>query len=106
MVKSNGFVKRAGRLSHPDSANSVAGWRKTARSRLRFELAGLAFALQKGFSPEDYARHLWSQGAVGWMTKEAPGAGEYLLKEARAFRTFYPEVSFTMVQEGENEAEL
>ena len=106
MEKSKDFVKETRRLDRPGSADSAEAWRKTARSRLRFELAGLAFALQKGSSPEDYARHLWSKGAAAWMKKEAPGAGEYLLKEARAFRTLYPDVSFTVAKEGETESEL
>ena len=57
-------------------------WRKTAKSRLRFELAGLAFACQRGSGPEDYARHLWNKSSVGWMGKAKPNATEYLLKEA------------------------
>lgn len=81
-------------------------WRRTARSRLHFELAGLAFALQKGFSAEDYAHHLWSQGAIRWMSNPAPSAGEYLLKEAEAFRRFYPDVTFEIVEAGEERAEL
>ncbi len=81
-------------------------WRKTAKSRLLFELAGLAFARQRGFSPEDYARHLWSTGSVRWMGKAKPNAAEYLLKEAQAFREFYPEVSFKVVESGDARAEL
>ncbi|MBI3040517.1 MAG: hypothetical protein HYY80_02500 [Chloroflexi bacterium] len=81
-------------------------WRKTAKSRLRFELAGLAFARQKGFSSEDYARYLWSSGAVGWMGKARPDTREYLRKEAEAFQRFYPEVSFELVEAGDERAEL
>lgn len=87
-----------------DSAREV--WRRTARSRLRLELAGLAFACQHGFRPEDYAHHLWGKGAVGWMKKARPGAAEYLRKEARAFGQFYPAVSFTIVAAGDDRAEL
>ena len=68
-------------------------WRRTARSRLRFELGGLAFGLKMGASPEDYARHLWSTGAREWMRKADATAGEYLLKEAEAFAALCPEVS-------------
>ncbi len=87
-----------------DSAPDV--WRRTAKSRLRFELAGLAFACQKSFRPEEYARHLWDKGAVHWMGKAKPAAAEYLLKEAQAFREFYPDVSFTIVAAGVERAEL
>ena len=92
--------------SDTESAGSAGAWRKTARSRLRFELAGLAFGLRHGFSPEDYARHLWSRGAARWMGQDSPGAGEYLRKEAGAFRSFYPEVSFDVVKSGKEAAEL
>lgn len=81
-------------------------WRKTAKSRLRFELAGLAFACHRGANSEDYARHLWAKGAVRWMGKAKPNATEYLLKETTAFREFYPEVSFEIVESGEARAEL
>ncbi len=87
-----------------DSARD--SWRRTAKSRLRFELGGLAFACRSGFRPEDYARHLWDKGAERWMGKARPGAAEYLLKEARAFREFYPEVSFTIGEMGDEKAEL
>ena len=40
------------------------------------------------------------------MGKTAPSAGEYLLKEADAFRTLYPEVVFDVVKTGEKEARL
>ena len=81
-------------------------WRKTAKSRLRFELAGLAFACHKGFNPEDYARHLWAKGSMRWMGKAKPNAAEYLLKEAKAFREFYPKVSFKVVESGDTRAVL
>ena len=87
------------------NANSDV-WRKTAKSRLRFELAGLAFTRQKGFSSEDYARHLWATGSVRWMGKAKPNAMEYLLKEAEAFQQFYPDVSFKIVEAGDERAEL
>ncbi|MBI4286648.1 MAG: hypothetical protein HY670_12235 [Chloroflexi bacterium] len=81
-------------------------WRRTAQSRLRFELGGLAFACQHGFSPEDYARHLWAKGARGWFGKDAPGAGEYLRREAQAVQEFYPGVSFRVVTDSDDQAEL
>ena len=87
--------------------NSISEtWRKTARSRLRFELSGLSFALQKGFSSEGYAQHLWSKGSKRWIGTTKPTATEYLLKEAESFREFYPEVSFEVVEAGEEKAEL
>lgn len=81
-------------------------WRRASRSRLRFELAGLAFACQKGFRPRDYARHLWGEGAVRWMGKDRPEAAEYLNKEAEAFRRFYPGVAFQVIEAGKERAEL
>ena len=41
-----------------------------------------------------------------WMGKVKPSATEYLLKEAKAFREFYPEVSFEVVESGNAKAEL
>lgn len=87
-----------------DSLRSA--WRRTARSRLQFELAGLAFAREKGFSPEEYAQHLWGKGAVRWMGQAQPAAGEYLLKEVQALRQFYPDVAFTIVEAREERAGL
>lgn len=81
-------------------------WRRTARGRLKFELAGLAFARKAGFTAEDYARHLWSAGAVKWMAQATPTAKEYLLKEAEAFRTLYPEVTFELGKLDDQKAEL
>ncbi len=40
------------------------------------------------------------------MGKAKPNAMEYLLKEAKAFREFYPEVSFEVVESGNARAEL
>ncbi len=68
----------------------VGRWRRAARSRLRVELAGIAFCRQLGLTPEHWARHLWSEGAVTWMGKENPTAAEYLTKEASAFNFLYP----------------
>ena len=81
-------------------------WRRTARGRLKFELAGIAFARKNGRTPEDYARHLWSTGAAKWMGKTDPTASEYLLKEAESFRTLYPAVTFRVTRQSEDEAEL
>lgn len=81
-------------------------WRRTARGRLKFELAGIAFARKHGLTPEDYADHLWSEGAVKWMGKEAPDASEYLQKEAEAFRTLCPEIEFEIIKCGKYWAKL
>lgn len=54
------------------------------------ELAGLAFALQRGATPFEYARYLWGRGAVKWMGKETPSLREYMEKEAEAFTVLYP----------------
>lgn len=88
----------------PDIA--VKFWRRAARGRLRFELGGLAFAIDKGASPEEYARHLWGKGARTWMGKDEPGVAEYLGKEAEAFRCFYPDVDFEVTGAGEESAEI
>jgi len=61
-----------------------------ARSRLRLELQGLAFAISRGAAPEEYARFLWSDGAAKWMGSGSPGADEYLAKEEEAFASFFP----------------
>ena len=71
-------------------------WYRTAWGRLKFELGGLAFARKNGFTSEDYANHLWSTGAVKWMGKATPTAKEYLLKEAEACGTLWPEVTFKL----------
>ncbi|MBI4187588.1 MAG: hypothetical protein HY529_00080, partial [Chloroflexi bacterium] len=81
-------------------------WRHTARSRLKLELAGISFARKHGLTPEDWARHLWSKGALKWMGKTFPTAAEYLLKEAEAFRRLYPEVIFKLGELSDTEAEL
>lgn len=78
-------------------------WRSTAQGRLRFELAGIAFARKSGFTPEDYANHLWSTGAVNWMGKAIPTTREYVLKEAEDFRCFYPDVDFKVTRDGEED---
>lgn len=72
----------------------LSNWRRTARGRLRFELAGIAFAKANGLQPEDWSAQLWSQGARRWMGTDAPPADEYLAREAEAFARLYPEVAF------------
>ena len=81
-------------------------WRRTARGRLGFELAGVAFARKAGFTPEDWAKHLWSSKAMKWMGKSTPTAKEYLLKEVEAFSVLYPEVAFELGKQDDIEAEL
>ncbi len=81
-------------------------WRRTAWSRLKFELSGLGFALKKGATPEEYADYLWSAGAVKWMGKENPSLQEYLDKETEAITTLYPQVTYTIGKITDNEAEL
>jgi hypothetical protein len=70
------------------------------------ELAGVAFARRLGLTPEDWARHLWSDGALAWMRKENPTASEYLLKEAKALQTFFPESHFDIVRDDDDIANL
>ncbi len=89
-----------------ETADVQRQWRRTAWGRLKFELAGLAFARKNGFTPEDYANHLWSTGAVKWIGKALPTTKEYLLKEAEAFGTLYPEVTFELGNLTDKEAEL
>ncbi len=79
-----------------ETDNVQRWWHRTAWGRLKFELAGLAFARKSGVAPEDYANHLWSTGAVKWMGKAIPTTKEYLLKEAETSRTLYPEVTFEL----------
>ncbi len=81
-------------------------WRRTARGRLKFELTGIAFARKMGQTPEDWAEHLWSNGAVKWIGKPDPTVADYFAKEVEAFRTLYPEVVFEVTKEADNEAEL
>jgi hypothetical protein len=77
-----------------DAAAERRAWRRAARGRLRFELAGIAFAKAHGLRPEDWSAQLWSGGAVRWMGADRPGADQYLEREADAFATLYPEVRF------------
>lgn len=65
-------------------------WHWAARSRLRMELDGLALALRRGQTPEDYARELWGRGAVEWMGQGTPTPSQYLRQEARALSVLYP----------------
>ncbi len=76
-------------------AEEARRWRRTARARLRMELAGVAFARCVGGTPEDYARHLWGSGAREWFGEGAATPQAYLRREAEAFRTLYPAVDFT-----------
>jgi hypothetical protein len=71
-------------------------WHRAARSRLRTELSGLAFAVKHGFSPEEYARHLWDRGAVSWMGKKTPTPREYLETEVERAAALFPWVDFQL----------
>ncbi len=81
-------------------------WHRTAWSRLKFELSGLSFALKRGATPEDYANHLWSGGAVKWLGKANPTLQEYLDKETEAISTLYPQVTYTVGKITDKKAEL
>ena len=81
-----------------NSSSTQDAWRRTARSRLRFELAGVAFAKAHGLAPEDWSAQLWSSGAVRWMGRADPSAAEYLEREAEAFATLYPAVQFERLE--------
>ncbi|MEE8414210.1 MAG: hypothetical protein V3R96_06625 [Dehalococcoidales bacterium] len=93
-------------MADKETDSTSVAWRKTARSRLRFELGGLAFARQHGFSSEDYARHFWDRNPSSWMGKEKPEPAEYLRKEAKAFTELYPGVSFKVLETDDDRAEL
>jgi hypothetical protein len=81
-------------------------WHAAARGRLRMELAGLALARKYGRSPEDFARHLWDEGAACWMGQTPPTPAQYLAKEIAAFRSLYPQVEFIVAQGDPRAAEL
>ncbi len=86
--------------------NTTRLWHRTARGHLKFELAGIAFARKSRQTPEDWAQHLWSTGAVKWIGKTDPTAAEYFAKEVEAFGTLYPEVTFELAKVSDEEAEL
>lgn len=81
-------------------------WRQSARLKLKFELAGLSFALKHSFSPREYARHLWSKGAAGWLGKPDPSPEEYVNKEADASRQLLPGVHFEVILVSPREARI
>lgn len=81
-------------------------WQRAACSRLKIELAGLAFARRRGCAPEEYARELWGRGAKGWMGKAHPTPLEYLRKEAEALAILYPWVEADPRQAAFGQAEL
>lgn len=70
------------------------------------ELTGLAFAVKHGFSPEEYARHVWGQGAVLWMGKEDPTPREYLEAEAKRLKVLFPWVDFQLEEYEDGFVEL
>jgi len=88
------------------SAEERRNWRRTARGRLRFELAGIAFARAQGKRPEDWAAHLWSHGAQRWLGDATPAANEYLDHEVEAFGALYPEVRLERAEWTATRAEL
>ncbi len=79
---------------------------RAAKSRLRMELAGLAFAVKTGHSPQEYARFVWGQGAVKWMSKEKPTKKEYLQKEMEAMRVLFPWMKMKLVEISPHRVEL
>ncbi|MBI2857585.1 MAG: hypothetical protein HYX90_00790 [Chloroflexi bacterium] len=78
---------------------------KAAKSRLRMELLGLAFAISRKATPEEYARFVWSTGAVTWMGSAHPGAGEYLDREREAAQSIFPWLKFEEVFHSSVESE-
>lgn len=81
-------------------------WKATANSRLNMELAGLSFALKKGYSPGEYAQHLWSKGAKRWIKKDRPTSGEYVERELEAFSVLFPHVRAKVEKCNDNVAEI
>ncbi|MBI4216974.1 MAG: hypothetical protein HY687_06255 [Chloroflexi bacterium] len=79
-----------------------ANWLKAAKSRLKLELQGIAFAISHGASPQEYAHFLWARGAVAWMGTMSPSADSYLLKEMTAMATLFP---WVRIEPGELTAE-
>lgn len=79
---------------------------RVARNRLRLELQGLAFAISRGATPEEYARFLWGQGAAKWMGSDSPGAQDYLRKEEEAARSLFPWLTVQPVKMSDAEAEV
>ena len=77
-----------------------------ARSRLRLELQGLAFAISRGATPEEYARFLWGSGAVRWMGCHAPGVDEYLLKEMDSMSRLFPWIKAVQADISPDEGEV
>ncbi|MDP2718345.1 MAG: hypothetical protein U1D67_05130 [Dehalococcoidia bacterium] len=79
---------------------------KAARSRLRMELAGLAFAVAHGYTPQRYARHLWGKGAVKWMGKGNPSMKEYLEKEIEVMDYLFPWLGMELVEVSPDRVEV
>jgi len=81
-------------------------WKATANSRLNMELAGLSFALKKGDSHEEYAQHLWGEGAKRWIKKDKPTPREYIKRELEAFGVLFPHVRAEIGRCDDDVAEL
>ena len=103
MAPENPYSEDSTAVEEPDLTRA---WVRTARAKLRFELAGLAFAVRHGFTPEEYARELWGRGGTGWIGKKNPTAAEYILKEVEAVKALTPEIKFQMEQLGDDVARL
>lgn len=70
------------------------------------ELAGLSFALKKGHFHEEYARHLWGEGAKRWIKKDKPTPKEYVQKELKALDVLFPHVRAEVGECSDDIAEL
>lgn len=93
-------------LEHGKSEHSNAKQTHAARSRLRLELQGLAFAISRGATPEEYARFLWGSGAAKWMGSHVPGVDEYLLKEIDAMSRLFPWIDVTQFSASPSHGEV
>ncbi|MDP2936408.1 MAG: hypothetical protein Q8O86_07955 [Dehalococcoidia bacterium] len=81
-----------GKASKIEQGSPADLWREVARGRLYFELGGLAFAVQKGFTPTEFGRHVWGHGAVQRTGKADPTALEYMGGEAKEHLHFIPDI--------------
>jgi len=81
-------------------------WKATANSRLNIELAGLSFALKKGHSHEEYAQHLWGEGANRWIKDDKPTPREYVKRELESVSVLFPNVRAEMGECIDDVAEL
>ncbi len=84
-----------------DNETIRSRWHRAAQSRLTMELAGLSFAVEHGHEPEEYARHLWSDGAARRMGKASVPPLEFIRREGEAISVLWPWVRFETDERGD-----